>query len=146
MKYDDGKDPMGILKADIVIIGISRTSKTPLSMYLANKGIKVTNIPLIPETLVPKEIYEIPRNKIIGLTNSPMKLNEIREERMRALGLPKENNYASLDRILHEIEFAEQMMKKIGCPIIDISNKAIEETAEIIITHIEKNVVKISQD
>ena len=65
---------------------------------------------------------------------------------MRALGLPKENNYASLDRILHEIEFAEQMMKKIGCPIIDISNKAIEETAEIIITHIEKNVVKISQD
>jgi regulator of PEP synthase PpsR (kinase-PPPase family) len=146
VKYDDGKDPRGILKSDVVIIGISRTSKTPLSMYLANKNIKVANVPLVPEAELPKEIYEISRKRIIGLTNSPIKLNEIREARMRALGLPRNTNYASLERILYEIDFAEKIMKKIGCPIIDVSNKAIEETAEIIITHLKRSGVKIAQD
>lgn len=146
VKYDDGKDPRGILKADVVIIGISRTSKTPLSMYLANKNIKVANIPLVPESIPPRELDEIPRKKIIGLTNSPVKLTEIREERLRALGLPKGSSYSSMQRILDEIEYAERIMKKIGCPIIDVSNKAIEETAEIIISHLKKSGVKILPD
>ena len=138
VKYDDGQDPRGVLNADIVIVGISRTSKTPLSMYLANKMYKVANIPLVPETKPPKEIFEISARKIIGLTNSPLKLNEIREERLRAMGLPKSSKYASMERILMEIDYAEGVMKKIGCPIIDVSNKAVEETAEIIISQLKK--------
>lgn len=146
VKYDDGKDPRGLLKADVVIIGISRTSKTPLSMYLANKNIKVANVPLVPESFPPRELNEIPKKRIIGLTNSPVKLTEIREERLKALGLPKGSSYSSMQRILDEIEFAERIMKKIGCPIIDVSNKAIEETAEIIISHLKKSGVKILPD
>jgi putative phosphotransferase CD2411 len=147
VKYDDGKDPRGVLKADLVIIGVSRTSKTPLSMYLANKNIKVANIPLVPEAKVPQELFQIPSKKIVGLTNTPEKLNEIRTERLRALGLSTanagENKYANMDRILEEIEFAESLMKKIGCPIINVSNKAIEETAEKIITYLKRNGMKL---
>lgn len=147
VKYDDGKDPRGVLKADLVIIGVSRTSKTPLSMYLANKNIKVANIPLVPEAKVPAELFQIPSKKIVGLTNTPEKLNEIRTERLRALGLSTantgENKYANMDRILEEIEFAESLMKKIGCPIINVSNKAIEETAEKIITYLKRNGMKV---
>lgn len=146
VKYDDGKDPRGVLKADLVILGISRTSKTPLSMYLANKNIKVANIPLVPESTPPKEIYQVPAQKIIGLTNSPEKLNEIRTERLNALGLPTGSSYADMNRILEEIDYAETIMKKIGCPIINVANKAIEETAEIVISYLKRNGVKIDNE
>ncbi len=74
VKYDDGKDPRGVKKADIVVIGVSRTSKTPLSMYLAHKNLKVANIPLVPEVPVPEELYQIDSKKVIGLTTNPIKL------------------------------------------------------------------------
>lgn len=142
VKYDDGKDPRGFKDADVVLIGVSRTSKTPLSMYLANKNIKVANLPLVIESEPPKEIFEIPAKKIIGLTNSPEKLNEIREERLRALGLPNGSDYASLRRILGELDFADKIMKKVGCPIIDVSNKAIEETSGIVLSLLSKNGIR----
>lgn len=143
VKYDDGKDPRGIKKADVVLLGVSRTSKTPLSMYLANKNIKVANIPLVPESLPPKEIYEIPSSRVIGLINSPEKLNQIREERLKALGLGRGSNYASMVRILEELDYADEIMKKIGCPIIDVSNKAIEETAELIVNILKKQGITL---
>ena len=143
VKYDDGKDPRGIKKADVVLLGISRTSKTPLSMYLANKNIKVANIPLVPESLPPKELFEVSSSRVIGLINSPEKLNQIREERLKALGLGKGSNYSSMIRILEELDYAEEIMKKIGCPIIDVSNKAIEETAEIIINILKKQGITL---
>ena len=139
VKYDDGKDHRGILKSDIVLLGISRTSKTPLSMYLANKNIQVANIPLVPEIPIPKEIFEINPKKIIGLTNTPEKLNKIRKQRLKALGLSSNANYANLDRIIEELEYSEKVMEKIGCPVIDVSNKAVEETAGIIIDIINQN-------
>lgn len=130
VKYDDGKEPnKGILEAELVLIGISRTSKTPLSMYLANRNIKVANVPLVPEIPVPKEVYEIDPKKIIGLTNSPEVLNNVRTTRLKALGLSSNANYAKLDRILEELEYADKIMRKIGCPVINVANKAIEETA-----------------
>ena len=129
-KYDDGKEPnKGILEAELVLIGISRTSKTPLSMYLANRNIKVANVPLVPEIPVPKEVYEIDPKKIIGLTNSPEVLNNVRTTRLKALGLSSNASYAKLDRILEELEYADKVMKKLGCPVINVANKAIEETA-----------------
>jgi len=133
VKYDDGKDPRGVLKADIVLLGISRTSKTPLSMYLANKNLKVANIPLVPEVPVPDEVFEVSNKKLIGLTTDPIKLNEIRQERLKALGLSDTAVYANVDRILEEIAYAEKLMKKLNCPVINVSNKAIEETANLIL-------------
>ncbi len=138
VKYDDGKDNRGVKKADIVLVGISRTSKTPLSMYLAHKNLKVANVPLVPEVPVPDELFEVDIKKVIGLTANPIKLNEIRQERLKALGLNDTANYASMERILKEIEYSENLMKKLGCPVIDVSNKAVEETAGIIL-EITKN-------
>jgi regulator of PEP synthase PpsR (kinase-PPPase family) len=133
VKYDDGKDPRGILLADVVLIGVSRTSKTPLSMYLANKHLKVANLPLVPEVEPPEELFWIPAGKIIGLTIKPRQLSEIRKERLKALGLHGQANYASCERILEELDYAEKIMRKLGCPIFDVSNKAVEEVANKIL-------------
>jgi len=129
VKYDDGKDPRGIVKADIVVIGVSRTSKTPLCMYLAHKRIKAANVPLVPEVFPPEELFKVSPEKIIGLTILPQQLNEIRRERLRTLGLTARADYASMDRIKKELKYAEDVMKRIGCAIIDVTNKAVEETA-----------------
>ena len=131
VRYDDGKDPRGVLIADLVIIGISRTSKTPLSMYLANKNIRVA-------TPVPDELFKVSPKKIIGLTNTPEKLESIRKERLKSLGLPDNSIYSNSNRILEELEYSSRIMKKIGCPVIDVSAKAIEETADIILKHLLK--------
>jgi regulator of PEP synthase PpsR (kinase-PPPase family) len=129
VKYDDGKDPRGLALADLVLIGVSRTSKTPLSMYLAHKQIKVANVPLVPEIQPPEELFRLDRTKVVGLAISPNQLYEIRKERLLFLGLHHQSAYASLERILEELEYAEGIMKKIGCPIFDVTNKAVEETA-----------------
>lgn len=129
VKYDDGKDPRGLGLADLVLVGVSRTSKTPLSMFLAHKLIKVANVPLVPEVQLPEELFELERNKVVGLTISPNQLYEIRKERLLSLGLRHQSSYASLDRILAELEYSEGIMKRLGCPIFDVTNRAVEETA-----------------
>ncbi|TWT26058.1 pyruvate, water dikinase regulatory protein [Planomicrobium sp. CPCC 101110] len=129
VKYDDARDIEGIKKADIVLIGVSRTSKTPLSMYLAYRGFKVANIPLVPEVPVPTELFDVPKGRCIGLIIKPDSLNAIRKERLKKMGLQPNATYAQLDRILEELDYAEKIMKRIGCPVINVSNKAIEETA-----------------
>ncbi|MEG0250291.1 MAG: pyruvate, water dikinase regulatory protein [Peptostreptococcus sp.] len=146
VKYDDGKDPRGVLKADLVLVGISRTSKTPLSMYLANKHIKVANVPLVPEVPIPKELDSVDPRRIIGLTNSPEKLNVIRTERLKAMGLSGSANYAKLDRILEELDYSEEVMKRLKCPVINVANKAIEETAGIILDILKENDIDILKD
>jgi len=138
VKYDDGKDPRGVLYADVVVIGVSRTSKTPLSMYLAHKGIKTANIPLVPEVTPPRELFIVPPNKIFGLVLSPEKLNQIRSERLKTLGLGTSADYANMNRIMEELEYAEQIMKKLGCMVIDTTTKAVEETASIIMQKLYK--------
>lgn len=143
VRYDDGKDINGLMEADIVILGVSRTSKTPLSMYLANKNIKVMNLPLVPEIPLPKEIFAIDNRKIIGLTTSIEHLNGVREERMKSLGVTGDNSYSTELRIFEELEYAAEIMKKLNCPIINVENKAIEETAEIIIDIIKERGLNI---
>ena len=133
VKHDDGKDPRGLIQADVVLIGVSRTSKTPLSMYLAHRKFKAANLPLVPEVEPPQELFAIPASKIIGLTIEPEKLQQIRRERLHTLGLDAQASYASLDRILEELDYADKIMKKIGCPIFDVSNKAVEEVASRIL-------------
>ncbi|MDO4540661.1 MAG: pyruvate, water dikinase regulatory protein [Syntrophomonadaceae bacterium] len=133
VRYDDGKDPRGVLQADIVLVGVSRTSKTPLSMYLAHRGIKVANIPLVPEIKPPEELFRIERERVVGLVIHPEPLNQIRTERLRTLGLKGQASYADQERIVTELEYAREIMKRIGCPIIDVTNRAIEETASKIL-------------
>lgn len=139
VKYDDGKNPAGFLKADIVIIGVSRTSKTPLSMYLAHKSIKVANLPLVPEVSLPEELFKLPPYKIVGLIIDPMKLNYIRSERLKTMGLADGANYAAVERINEELAYAREIMRKLHCPVIDVSSKAIEETANQILEIVERN-------
>jgi [pyruvate, water dikinase]-phosphate phosphotransferase / [pyruvate, water dikinase] kinase len=133
VKHDDGKDPRGLVKADVVLVGISRTSKTPLSMYLAHHGIMVANLPLVPEVEPPAELFFIPPEKIIGLVINPGQLREIRQERLKALGLDSNANYVAVERIEEELTYARRIMKKIGCTVFDVSNKAVEEVANRII-------------
>lgn len=136
VRYDDAKDPSGVLKADIILIGVSRTSKTPLSMYLAHQKYKVANIPLVPELKPPQELFTVPKHKIVGLTIGVPYLNIIRKERLKALGLPNSASYAAADRIEKELLFAESIMSQIGCVVIDVSHRAVEETASLIMEHI----------
>lgn len=133
VKYDDGRDPRGISRADIVLIGVSRTSKTPLSQYLAHKRLKVANVPVVPEVDPPEELFRIDKSRCIGLKISREKLNDIRKERLKALGLGDHATYATLQRIDEELAFFNELVEKIGCKVIDVSNKAVEETANVIL-------------
>lgn len=134
VKYDDGRDPRGILRADIVLIGVSRTSKTPLSQYLAHKRLKAANVPIVPEVEPPEELMKVAPHKCFALKISPEKLTRIRRERLKALGLNAEANYASTERIQKELAYFEKVANEIGCEVIDVSNKAVEETANLILS------------
>lgn len=138
VKYDDGRDPRGILRADIILVGVSRTSKTPLSQYLAHKRLKVANVPLVPEVDPPDELFAVSPDKCFGLRISPEKLNNIRRERLKSLGLNDNASYANLERIKEELEYFDRIIEKIGCNVIDVSNKAVEETANVILNIINK--------
>lgn len=138
VKYDDGRDPRGIARADIILIGVSRTSKTPLSQFLAHKRLKVANIPIVPEVDPPEELFLVDPAKCFGLKISPEKLNNIRKERLKALGLGDQATYANLKRIHQELAYFEEVVEKIGCHVVDVSNKAVEETANVILQMINK--------
>ncbi|MGE5628415.1 MAG: pyruvate, water dikinase regulatory protein [Solirubrobacterales bacterium] len=140
IQYDDSKDHSGIKHADVVLVGLSRTSKTPICMYLANRGIKALNVPLVPEVPVPEELYCIDRKKIIGLTIDPMNLIDIRRNRLnrmdRTARLSSELQYANAERILFEFDFAEKVMRRLNCKVIDVTNRAIEDTALLIMENL----------
>jgi regulator of PEP synthase PpsR (kinase-PPPase family) len=129
VKYDDGKDPRGLVLADVVLLGVSRTSKTPLSMYLANRRLKVANVPLVPEVELPREVYEVARERLVGLTIDPEALRLIRRARLRAIGLPEEAPYAELGRIEEELVYAHGVFRRLGCRVVDVTHRAVEETA-----------------
>ncbi|GKV64638.1 MULTISPECIES: pyruvate, water dikinase regulatory protein [Sporosarcina] len=133
VKYDDGRDTRGVMEADIVLIGVSRTSKTPLSQFLANKGYKVANVPLVPEVDPPAELFSIDPAKCFGLFISVNQLNSIRKARLETLGLKDDANYAKIARIQQEIEYFNEITTRIGCEVIDVTNRAVEETANMIL-------------
>jgi hypothetical protein len=137
VKYDDRNDIAGIEKADVVLIGVSRTSKTPMSIYLSYRGYKVANIPLVPEVDPPEILFSNPKNKVIGLTIDPEILNDIRKERLRFLGLDLKSDYASLQRIRKELNYAHEIIDRAGCPVVDVTNKSVEESANRVLKLIE---------
>lgn len=137
VKYDDGKDASGIAKADIILIGVSRTSKTPLSQFLALKKYKVMNVPLVPEVSPPNELFETDKSKCVALRINPETLNRIRKERLSQLGLKDTAMYANSSRIDEELKYFDEIVGKLGCPVIDVSDKAIEETANAIMKYVD---------
>lgn len=139
VKYDDGRDTRGLAHADIVLMGVSRTSKTPLSLLLATKDYKVANLPLVPEIKLPQEIYDVDPKKIIGLIINPEKLSDIREERSKNLGLDNHAEYFDKERIYQELEYAKEIFEELGCKVIDVSTNTIEQTATEIINYYKEN-------
>lgn len=128
----------------MVLIGVSRTSKTPTCIYLAYKGYKAANIPLVPEVNPPDLLLENPDRKIVGLTIDPELLMEIRYQRLKTLGLELNADYASLSRIQEELDYANGIMKKVGCPVIDVTNKSVEESASEVLNLIKNRKNKYS--
>lgn len=136
MNYDDGKNPKGFLLSDIVLVGVSRTSKTPLSIYLANKQYKVSNLPLLPELDLPKEIFEVDKKKLIGLIIDEAVLKDIRNQRLKTLGLGEASIYANNKRIEEELAYAKSVFDKLGCKVINVTGLTIESIATQIIEYI----------
>ena len=137
VKYDDGKNPQGFLESDLVILGVSRTSKTPLSIYLANKGYKVSNLPLIPEVPLPQILDKVDKRRMIGLVCDPDKLSKIRSNRLDALGLTQATSYTDVEKIYEELDYSKKVFQKYQSYIINITDKSIEETACIIEEHLK---------
>ncbi|MGO3017758.1 MAG: pyruvate, water dikinase regulatory protein [Anaerococcus sp.] len=139
VKYDDGRDTRGLAHADIVLMGVSRTSKTPLSLLLATKDYKVANLPLVPEIRLPQEIYDVDPKKIIGLIINPDKLSNIREERSKNFGLDNHAEYFDKKRIYQELDYAKEIFDELDCKVIDVSTNTIEQTATEIINYYKEN-------
>jgi regulator of PEP synthase PpsR (kinase-PPPase family) len=134
VKADDGKVPRMLPQAEIVLVGVSRTSKTPLSVFLAHKGYKVSNVPLVLDRPLPLPIFEADQRRIFALTIDPASLQEIRRTRLRTMRVPGRSNYSEMDYILAELEWAENLFRQHpSWPVIDVTRKAVEETAATII-------------
>lgn len=134
--HDDGRHPEDLNEADVVLIGVSRTSKTPLSMYLAFKGYRVANVPLAPGVEPPSQLFELDPTRVFGLVTDAKVLVDIRCERMRELGMlvPR---YAEREEVETELEEARALMRRLGCIVIRTDNRAVEESAQEIVRFLE---------
>jgi regulator of PEP synthase PpsR (kinase-PPPase family) len=134
VKSDDGKEPRNFRKADIVLCGVSRTSKTPLSTLLAQRGLKVANQPIVLGVPLPSELEETPRERVVGLTIELDHLVEIRKARLKQLGMPMDASYGLREQVKEELDYARQIFRDHPTwPVIDVTGSAIEETAVIVL-------------
>ena len=134
MNHDDGNLVNDIEKSDIILVGVSRTSKTPTSIYLANKGFKTSNIPLVNENSLPKKLKDNPQlTCVVGLNTEPDRLVDLRKNRMNSLKETENINYTNIENIKKEIEGAKKTFQKYKWPSIDVTRKSVEETAASII-------------
>jgi regulator of PEP synthase PpsR (kinase-PPPase family) len=139
VKSDDGKEPPNFKKADLVLVGVSRTSKTPLSTLLAQRGLKVANLPLVLGVAPPPELEEAPHDRVVGLTIGLDPLVEIRKARLKQLGMPVDANYGLKEQVKEELEYASRIFKAHPqWPVIDVTGRAIEETAVIILESLKE--------
>jgi hypothetical protein len=130
VKHDDGQDPRGLRKADFVLLGVSRSSKTPLSMYLAHKGYRVANVPLVKGIDPPQELYKVDPHRVVGLLIDSRRLMEIRTARLRNLGNIPRGSYADYEKIEEELDFCRQLYRRNPeWLVIDVTRKSVEESA-----------------
>jgi regulator of PEP synthase PpsR (kinase-PPPase family) len=139
VKHDDGKLPQGLMLADLILVGLSRTGKTPLSIYMGHQGWKVANVPIHPDMTSPEELFQIDQQKVFGLVINVENLVKVREARLEHLGLPPYAKYADPLKIADEIEWCKSFYEQHPAwRVIDISNKAVEEVATSILNAFTK--------
>jgi regulator of PEP synthase PpsR (kinase-PPPase family) len=141
LHHDDGQCPWELDQADLVLVGVSRSSKTPTSIYLANRGIKVGNVPVVPDCPLPTELEHLSRPLIVGLTINPEQLVQIRRNRLRQIGSEADRSttglafggeYADLEQVQAEVVYARRLFARYGWPVIDVTRRSVEETAAAI--------------
>ena len=145
LHHDDGQSVQDFDRADVVLIGISRTSKTPTCMYLANRGLKAANIPMVPGISLPDEVLNLKNVLVVGLTASPDRLVHIRRNRLEYLNQFADTNYVDIDAIKEEVITARRLFDSKGWPKIDVTRRSIEETAAAVISLHTERVEDLSQ-
>ncbi len=140
--HDDGQSGWDIYDADVVLIGVSRTSKSPTSVYLSCRGYKTANIPFVSMETIPPSVYELKKPLIVGLTINPEKLVQIRQTRLASIGQDVASDYIDLESIKNEIAESRKLFAKLGCPIIDVTKRSVEETAAKIIQLLQEKKIK----
>ena len=128
VRHDDGANVAGLVGADLVLVGISRSSKTPLSMYLAQLGYKTGNVPIVPGVQPPRELPELDPSKVFGLSIDPEMMLTVRQERIRSLGVPA-SDYVDMESVLVETRRARRIFQQYGWRVVDVSGRAVEENA-----------------
>ncbi len=141
LSHDDGQMGRDLDQADVVLVGVSRTSKTPTCIYLANRGIKAANVPIVPGCPLPDELFGLSRALVVGLTKDPARLVQLRRNRLRMIAeRGEETDYTDLQSVREEVALARRLCSKHGWPVIDVTRRSIEETAATIINHYSQNL------
>jgi regulator of PEP synthase PpsR (kinase-PPPase family) len=138
LAHDDGQASWNYEEADVVLVGVSRTSKTPTCMYLANRGIKAANVPIVPNCPLPPELMQLRRPLVVGLTKDPARLVQIRRNRLLMLSQDQETDYVDIDTVRDEVAAARRLCGEQGWPIIDVTRRSIEETAATVIQMLDR--------
>jgi regulator of PEP synthase PpsR (kinase-PPPase family) len=147
LHHDDGqKTEKDLESADVILIGVSRTSKTPTCIYLANRGIRAANIPLVPGVPLSQRVLDLARPLFVGLTAAPERLVEIRRNRLQHIGELKETDYLDPEKVLEEVREAKKLCARMGWPVIDVTRRSVEETAAEIIALLEARREKLLQN
>lgn len=133
LAHDDGQSAWGLNEADVILVGVSRTSKTPTCIYLANRGIKVGNVPVVPGMPLPPELYAATRPLIVGLTNDPERLIQVRKNRLTMLHQDERTDYTDIEAVRQEVAQARRLFAERHWPVIDVTRRSIEETAAAIL-------------
>jgi hypothetical protein len=139
VKHDDGQDPRGLVQADVVLVGVSRTSKTPLSVFLAGRGLRMANVPVVHKLPVPEELFRVDPRKVVALTIKADRLLELRRARLQQMETPPKFPYADPRQVWAELEYAHRLFSQGGWPVVDVTDKSIEEVAAevLILTGVE---------
>ncbi len=136
--HDDGRNAEELTAADIVLVGVSRSSKTPISIYLAQMGLKVANVPLDPDTAPPKQLFDVDRTRLFGLMTSPELLASVRKRRLGKMAVAAER-YADMEYIYEDLDAARALMRRLGCVVVHTEGRGLEEVAQEILRHYERN-------
>ena len=142
IEHDDGQAAWDLFDADIVIIGVSRTSKSPTSVYLSCRGYKVANIPFVDIKNIPNTVYDLKKPLIVGLTINPEKLVQIRQVRLTSMGQDNSTDYTDIESVKKEIVQSRKLFAKLECPIIDVTKRSVEETAAKVIQLLQEKQIK----
>ncbi len=138
LRHDDGQSVAGLKNADVVLVGVSRTSKTPTCVYLANRGIRAGNVPLVPGVPLPPSVLELTKPMVVGLKISAERLVQIRRQRLMALNEDNQTDYADEEAVQQEVTQANRLYQRMKWPVIDVSRRSVEETAAAILNKLNE--------